>query len=86
MRATVADAASSRTPSVPSGSSHSELKRTSVRSRSRISQNWSSTRSAYPRTTSLSRRLRVSDLPEGSPTLAVTSPTINTAVCPASWN
>ena len=71
---------------MPIGSSHSALYRTSVRSGSRITQNWSRSRSAYPRTSSSDRRGRVSVLPEGSPTRAVKSPTISTAVWPASWN
>ncbi len=46
MRATVVLAVSRRIDSMSSGSSHSELYRTSVRSRSSTVQNWSSNRSA----------------------------------------
>ena len=37
-------------------------------------------------TSSFERRGRVADLPDGSPTWAVKSPMIRTAVCPSSWN
>src|SRR6266511_1751165 len=85
MRATVYEAVSRRTSSMSSGSSHSELYRTSNRSFERIRSNWPSTRRALASTSSFESRGRVSDLPEGSPTRAVKSPTISTAVCPASW-
>ncbi len=84
--ATVVVAVRRRIASMSSGSSHSELCRTSVRSRSSTIQNWSNSRSAYPSTSSFDRRGRVSLFPEGSPTRAVKSPTISTATCPASWN
>src|SRR6266511_2830388 len=85
IRATVAAAVMRSTASMSMASSHSELYRTSVASLSRISQNCSRSRSAYPRTTSAVSRGRVSDFPLGSPTRAVKSPTMSTAVCPASW-
>jgi hypothetical protein len=67
-------------------SSHSALYRTSSRSSDRIRRNCSSRCSANARTASFSRRGRVSDFPDGSPHAAVKSPTIRTAVWPASWN
>ena len=86
IRATVYEDVNRSTASMSIRSSHSELYRTSSRSLDTISPNCSRSRSAYALTTSLSSRGRVSDFPDGSPTRAVKSPTISTAMCPASWN
>src|SRR4029450_6089516 len=86
IRATVVEAVRRRIASMPIGSSHSALYRTSGGSGSRVLQERSSSRSAQPPPSSSDRRGRVSVFPEGSPTCAVKSPTIRTAVCPASWN
>src|SRR4029450_8940443 len=86
IRATVVEAVRRRIASMPIGSSHSALYRTSGGSGSRVLQERSSSRSAYPRTSSSDRRGRVSVLPEGSPTCAGKSPTIRTALCPAPGN
>ena len=77
--ATVVDAVSRRTSSTPSVSNHSELRRSSTRSRSITFQNWDSTRSAKASTSSFESVGRVEDLPDGSPTRAVKSPMIKTA-------
>ena len=75
-----------RTSSMLIGSSHSALYRTSVRSAIEDPPELIEQALGVPATSSWVSRGRVSVLPEGSPTCAVKSPTISTAVCPASWN
>ncbi len=71
---------SSNTSVMSSLPSHSELYRTSSGSGNRILLNPCSTLSPCARTSSLDKRLRDSTMPLGSPTCAVKSPTISTAV------
>ena len=87
IRATVVRAARRSTSSMPIVPSHSELRRISRGRARRIRLRLLHVGGGVGRRPPPSRaRGRVADLPDGSPTWAVKSPMMRTAVCPSSWN
>ena len=85
MRASVYRAASLISPAEPSGTSHSLLKRTSVRSRSRMRNTCFLYVSAFAAICSSLNGGRVELRPVGSPIIPVKSPIRKMTVWPSSW-